>query len=197
MNLVDSLLERGADPNHVGEHKVTPLLLACGVHYKCKVDYNTSSHIAKSLLKFGAKFYYIGYSQDVGLHSAACAGDVELVKALLNAGVDYRLKDLFNKTALECACGPEVKRILKEAEGGPRKKGIIFGSATAALGTAIATYLFVNGIIAIEAMSIALAVVAIAAVALAVGGVTYKASQPRSKVSAAQTLENQSSMERT
>ena len=131
VNLID---KNSRTPLHCASEKsiVLKLQVPYGIGPKGRPEYNNALSIKKSRVSA-----------------------VDTVKALLNAGVDYRLKDSFNNTALECARDPEVKCILKEAEGGPRKKGIIFGSATAGLSVAVAAYLFVNGIIAVEAMSIA------------------------------------------
>ncbi|WP_265035588.1 MULTISPECIES: hypothetical protein [unclassified Wolbachia] len=60
--------------------------------------------------------------------------------------------------------------------------GSIAGCSTALLGTAIVVALFTTGTIAVELISIVIAVATVAIATLAVGGITYMMSKPSTKV---------------
>lgn len=70
------------------------------------------------------------------------------------------------------------------------KKGQIAGIAATLLGTAVAVALFATRTVTAELIPIVIAVVAITAAALTVGGVTYKLLKPNTKVDEVAVLTN-------
>ncbi|WP_253302940.1 ankyrin repeat domain-containing protein [Wolbachia endosymbiont of Psylliodes chrysocephala] len=125
------------------------------------------------------------------LHLAAKNGHIDIVRALVEKGIDLLLKDQNGKTPRDLAKNDDMKELLKEAEETQlrqlaikraTKNGIIAGCLTALLGTAVAVALFATGTVAVELISIVIAVAAIAAAALAVGGVTYMVLKPSTEM---------------
>ncbi|WP_341822490.1 hypothetical protein [Wolbachia endosymbiont (group A) of Clivina fossor] len=116
-----------------------------------------------------------------------CKGPYRSSKILIANGADPLLKNKDGKTPRDLAERDFIKKLLKEAEEKQLKqqalnKSISAGGATAVLGTAVAVALFATGTVAVELIPIVTAVVAIAAAALAVGGITYMMLKPSTKV---------------
>ncbi|MDR2831806.1 MAG: ankyrin repeat domain-containing protein [Rickettsiales bacterium] len=104
------------------------------------------------------------------LHCAAKKGHTEIVRILIANGADPLLKHKDSKT-------PE-KQLKQQA----LNKSISAGGATALLGTAAAVALFVTGTVAVGLIPIVIAVVAVTAAVLVVGGITYGVLKPSTKM---------------
>jgi len=87
--LVPLLLKAGADPNQDGA-------LVHAVRFKL-------NSVVDLLLEAGADINYQNSSEMTALHITAGAGDLDLVKRLVEAGTDMELKDLRGETALQWA----------------------------------------------------------------------------------------------
>lgn len=93
-DVVQVLLDSGADINARGSGGETPLLLAAA---------KGNLEVVELLVKNGADVNKPGADQRTPLHKAAMAGDLDTVKALLAAGADPTLTDRSGKTAADLA----------------------------------------------------------------------------------------------
>lgn len=82
--MVKTLLEGGADPNHVGDIDQTPLRLAIA---------SKNTEIVKILLEGGADPNAPDRKGQTSLHAAVQKGDKELVQLLVEKGADLLIKD--------------------------------------------------------------------------------------------------------
>lgn len=177
IKIIKALIKQGADVNAVSQsHRNTPLHVAIG-----EID------VINALLDKGAKVDAVNKLGDTPLHIAVKDGNVNLVKALLDKGANSLLKNKDGKTPKDLAIDDSMKKLLEKAEEEPRRqrvitKGIVTGSSTALLGTAATVALFVTGTVAVELIPIVIAVAAIAAAALAVGGITYMMLKPSTEM---------------
>jgi hypothetical protein len=89
------LLEKGSDVDaRSGKPGDTPLISAVGFG---RVD------TVRLLLKWGAKVNAQGFRRRTALMTASYCGNVEIIKALLNAGADTEIRDDGGKTAWDIA----------------------------------------------------------------------------------------------
>ncbi len=102
-------------------------------------------------------------------------------------GADPLLKNKDGKTPMDLDKSGYIKQFLEKKA---IKNGIIAGCATAALSTAIAVTLFATGTVAVELMSVMIAVAAVTIVALAVGGITYSILKPSTKMDETEKAQN-------
>ncbi|XP_013190728.1 ankyrin repeat domain-containing protein 54-like [Amyelois transitella] len=94
VELVETLLLSGADPNSSDEHKRSPLHLAACWGY---VD------VVKTLLKHGANPNIKDSLGNTPLHLAACTNHIPVVIALLDAGTDVSSNDRHGRNPLQLA----------------------------------------------------------------------------------------------
>ncbi|WP_353286760.1 ankyrin repeat domain-containing protein [Wolbachia endosymbiont (group A) of Anthophora plumipes] len=175
---VNALIQNGADVNVKNKCKGIPL------HWAAR---NGHIDTVKVLIAKGADVNAKDQDGWTPLHFAAYKCHIDIVKVLIKKGVDLLLKNNSGKTPKDLARTGDIKKLLKEAEEKQLKqqtlnKSISAGGATVLLGTAAAVALFVTGTVAAELIPIVIAVVAIAAAALAVGGITYMMLKPSTKV---------------
>ena len=96
--LVETLLDKGANPNIIGNDNKTPLHRAV----------NGGQHaIAETLLAYGADPNRKDRTGTTALHCAASKGHNAMVEALLAKGADPNLKDMDGLTAVQFAVTPE------------------------------------------------------------------------------------------
>ena len=92
--MMEWLVEQGADINYVDDYGYTPLLYHAGHSFAEKQ--------AICLLRLGADIHYTyKLYQKNALHYAVSAGSLELVKCLMEAGVDVNAQDANGDTPLE------------------------------------------------------------------------------------------------
>jgi len=91
IDIVEKLLQRGADPNHIDVGGWSPVLIAA--------RYEDTS-LLKKLLDFGAKPHFLANHGDSALHKAAAIGNHEAVRLLIAAGADIDVKDKLGRTPL-------------------------------------------------------------------------------------------------
>ncbi|XP_053606174.1 ankyrin repeat domain-containing protein 54-like [Plodia interpunctella] len=94
VELVETLLMAGADPNSSDEHKRSPLHLASCWGY---VD------VVKALLRHGANPNIKDSLGNTPLHLAACTNHIPVVIALLDAGTDVSSNDRNGRNPLQLA----------------------------------------------------------------------------------------------
>jgi ankyrin repeat protein len=87
-DLVEMLLERGADPNRQAQEGFAPLYLA------------DRADIAASLLAHGASVTMRGYENRTPLHQAAMQGRLDVAALLLTHGADIEARDEHGRTPL-------------------------------------------------------------------------------------------------
>ncbi|WP_341815607.1 MULTISPECIES: ankyrin repeat domain-containing protein [unclassified Wolbachia] len=124
------------------------------------------------------------------LHYAVSYCHKETVEVLLEKGANVNAVNTHGMTPLDYAKGQNVEILLKAGGRSFVKafnRGITTAVETALLGAAIAAVLFATETIATP---IAIAVVAVIAVALAVGGATYMMLKPSTKVDGVAVLTN-------
>lgn len=95
--IVRALLEIGISPEILDEDGNTPIMVA-----------TISPESFKILLEYGASIHKRNNRGETGLHIAAYEGDVDLVKYLLNAGLDVNAIDNDGNTAMHKACECDV-----------------------------------------------------------------------------------------
>ncbi|GFS36342.1 ankyrin repeat-containing protein [Nephila pilipes] len=154
---VNILIKAGANLDAVNDCKNTPLHWAV---------FSNHTEIVNILIKAGANLNVVNGSKDTPLSQAAYHNNTEMVNILMKAGTDLLL---FDKNGY-------IRQFLEKKA---IKNGLFAGCSTAVLGAAIAIALFATGTIAVELIPI---VIAVATVALAVGGITYMMSKPSTKV---------------
>ncbi|WP_264688090.1 ankyrin repeat domain-containing protein [Wolbachia endosymbiont (group A) of Sympetrum striolatum] len=175
IDTVKVLIAKGTDVNAKDQDGWTPLHLAA---YKCHID------IVKVLLKKGADLLLKNNSGKTP-RDLARTGDI---KKLLEEEEKQlkKLNEEKNDLPQDKDDNKDTTPLLEETEKkqptSAIKKGVFAGGAVAVLGTAVAVALFVTGTVAVELIPIVTAVVAIAAAALAVGGITYMMLKPSTKV---------------
>ncbi len=175
VDTVKVLIAKGTDVNAKDQDGWTPLHLAA---YKCHID------IVKVLLKKGADLLLKNNSGKTP-RDLARTGDI---KKLLEEEEKQlkKLNEEKNDLPQDKDDNKDTTPLLEETEKkqptSAIKKGVFAGGAVAVLGTAVAVALFVTGTVAVELIPIVTAVVAIAAAALAVGGITYMMLKPSTKV---------------
>ena len=180
-NIVEVLLEKGANVNAVDSEGWTPL------HFAAQ---NGHASVVEVLLEKGANVNAVNSKGCTPLHSAVWGGHESVVKVLIQAGANVNAVDKYGRTPLDYAKSQDVVKVLLNEGGGSflkaSRKGKIAGGVTILLGTAIAVALFTTGIIAAQLIPIVIAVVAVTAAALVVGCATYARSKPSTKVDGAE-----------
>ena len=92
--MMEWLVEHGADINYVDDYGYTPLLYHAG--------HSSAEKQAICLLRLGADIHYTyKLYQKNALHYAVSAGSLELVKCLMEAGADVNARDWNGDTPLE------------------------------------------------------------------------------------------------
>jgi ankyrin repeat protein len=108
-NLVEILLNAGANVNAQAEAKITSLHIAA---------FDGNASIAELLLKAGANVNAIGYRHNnTPLHVAAAHGHLEVVRILISHGADVDVVDMLNKTAQQVAEENGYTNIVAEMAG--------------------------------------------------------------------------------
>ncbi|XP_047517308.1 ankyrin repeat domain-containing protein 54-like [Pieris napi] len=92
--LVEKLLQAGADPNYTDKHLRSPLHLAACRGY---------TDVVKILIKYGANPNIKDTLGNTPLHLAACTSHISVVTALLGAGTDVSSNDKNGRTPLQLA----------------------------------------------------------------------------------------------
>ncbi|CAG4962760.1 unnamed protein product [Colias eurytheme] len=92
--LVEKLLQSGADPNNADEHLRSPLHFAACRGY---------TDVVKTLLKHGANPNIKDTLGNTPLHLAACTSNIPVMIALLDAGTDVSSNDRNGRTPLQLA----------------------------------------------------------------------------------------------
>ncbi len=109
LELVQKLIEQGADVNSQYDGNWTPLSIACA--------HNRNSEITKALIEAGADVNHKDGMPTLTL-AVICNKNVEVIKLLVNAGADLLVKDSYGKTAMNYAKEQnrqEVVEILQKA----------------------------------------------------------------------------------
>lgn len=94
LKLVRTLLQRGADPDHLGADGRSPLGAAA---------WYGQLTVARDLLRHGAQVNLADARGQTALHLACAAGHTQLVALLMDAGADWRWPDHAHHNALEAA----------------------------------------------------------------------------------------------
>jgi len=113
--LVEILLEAGADPNTPDNNRRTDLHRAVE---------NGHKEVARILLEKGANVNYADIYGNTPLHYAAQHGNEGIIKILSAAGADNALENIEGKTPISLAKDDETKQFLKDAENRPLSKPI-------------------------------------------------------------------------
>lgn len=102
--IVDLLLQHKADPN-IGQSGFTPMFwLASGGAIRGEVGVEIANHMARSLVKAGAKINQRGFQGKTPLHEAVTAEfKVPLALEFIRLGADPSIKDEEGKDALTIA----------------------------------------------------------------------------------------------
>ncbi|RDD33985.1 Ankyrin repeat [Wolbachia endosymbiont of Cylisticus convexus] len=152
------------------EHGFTPLHNAVHKDHK---------EIVEFLIQAGANVD-VQHLYGTPLHYAVSYCRKETVEVLLEKGANVNAVNTHGMTPLDYAKGQNVEVLLKAGGRSFVKafnRGVAAAVETALLGAAIAAVLFATGTIAIP-----IAVVAVIAIALAVGGATYMMLKPDTQV---------------
>ncbi|WP_353279656.1 ankyrin repeat domain-containing protein [Wolbachia endosymbiont (group B) of Xanthorhoe designata] len=213
-NIVEILVEKGADVNVRDHHANTVLYLATnnghegiveillekGANVNGKSSFgvvplhlaakNGNENVVNALIIEGANVNEKNMNGLTALHLAASSGCESVVKVLLQAEANVNAVDKNGKTPVDYAKSKNVIKALLEAGGGSflkaSRKGKIAGGVTGLLGTSIAVALFTTGTITAQLIPIVIAVVAVTAAALVVGYATYELLKPSTKVDGAE-----------
>jgi ankyrin repeat protein len=118
MEVINLLLEAGADPNIAGFEServvassgpgLTPLMAAAGVGRERGVgwsDKNNFIEAVKLLVKLGGDVNQVGPGGRTAIHGAAYAGDLEMIRLLADLGADLNAKDWYGQSAVSIASG--------------------------------------------------------------------------------------------
>lgn len=109
VTLIRALVDGGQVPNVADIYGRTPLLLAAG-----HADRRHAAHTVLALLALGADREHADHVGHRPLHAAARAGNVEAVKALLDAGADPTVRTHAGETVEDVARGDlELLRLLR------------------------------------------------------------------------------------
>ncbi|TRZ02806.1 hypothetical protein DNTS_017688 [Danionella cerebrum] len=132
----EMLLQHQSNPCMVNKVKKTPLDLACEFGRLKVTQLLLSSNMVVALIEgngrdntplhLGAPGIEINRTTKSGtaLHEAALYGKTEVVKLLLDAGIDVNIRNTYNQTALDIVnqfttshASKEIKQLLREASG--------------------------------------------------------------------------------
>ncbi|WP_017532364.1 ankyrin repeat domain-containing protein [Wolbachia endosymbiont of Diaphorina citri] len=201
-NIVNALIEKGANVNEKGAGGETPL------H---EITHLKSINIANILIKKGADVNSIDMWGETPLCGAVLCDNMVMVDVLIKEGADVNVVDTFRRTPLHWAAlrgnmvmvdalikkGADVNSVdmcgetpLHYLNRPAIKKGQIAAGAATLLGAAISVALFAARTVTAEFIPIVIAVVAITVAALTVGSVTYKLLKPNTKVDGVAVLTN-------
>ena len=109
LEVVQKLIEYGADINARSEYGVTPL------HWASFGRCFRGGSVLRFLLKHGADINAQAKNGQTPLHWASCDGALEVVRLLLEHGADIEMKDDAGRTALKEAAGhDDVEKLLRE-----------------------------------------------------------------------------------
>ncbi|WP_353274324.1 ankyrin repeat domain-containing protein [Wolbachia endosymbiont (group A) of Ennomos erosarius] len=163
-------------------HKYTPLHLAA---------HNGHLDIVNALIEKGAYAYATCYPE-TSSYDKICWSGTPLGLAMRNGhwNVVNALVEKEKNNLLENKIGnpryyQDIVRKVQEKQA--FKRGIFVGGGVTLAGAIIATALFATGVIAVETLTVLAAVSIVAAAGLAVGGVTYLISKPKTEVHEAKT----------
>ena len=102
--LVEQLIENGADVNESDRHRLTPLHHACA---KGKTE------TAITLIEMGANINALDRYNMTPLHHACVEGKTETAEALIEMGADIDAKTTHELTPLDLACGNHRTNVAK------------------------------------------------------------------------------------
>ena len=105
--MLQIILESGADTNRLDENSLTPLYLASSYG---------EIEIVDLLLRHGANVNLKGHNDITVLHAAAYSGNLEVLKLLLKYGADVNAKTTNGLTALDMASRQKMEKIVKFLE---------------------------------------------------------------------------------
>lgn len=109
INLINLLLDHGANPDGQGNNGIIALHYAAG---KGDVD------IVETLLERGATIDFQNKDGQTALHRAAVRNRMEVVEVLIEHGASLDIEDLEGRKAFDVATGETIQEILREAGAG-------------------------------------------------------------------------------
>lgn len=103
LQILQTLLNSGADVNMQDQHQKTPLMM---------INWNTSGEILQLLVQHGADLDKGNSNGQTALMDAARYGNINAVKALLESGANVDIRDGFGNSALDIASSKPVIELL-------------------------------------------------------------------------------------
>jgi ankyrin repeat protein len=119
LDVVNFLLELGANVNILNNVQESPLMVVCGGRFGDEYEGKISAdrlEIVKLLIKHGSNVNHIGRYKSTALIEASCKGYTDIVEYLLQNGADPFLKSWYDYTALSLARNWNHKEIVSLLE---------------------------------------------------------------------------------